>query len=165
MYEIYEKIAENSSLLWFLLIMVSIVLFCYLYKNRYLFQKKKKNDDDNDLPSNIWFYYQLINIEFGEEKPTYQNLLNSFLRYLYRKYRIKVNDLKTKTVFEIVQEKETDPEWIELYGIVWNGIEELKQSHEEEVIKYIKTIKHYFKKDNINEWISQTRKEKPCNNC
>jgi hypothetical protein len=91
-------------------------------------------------------------------------LLKFFYDYLQRKYKINDSDLKEKTIFQWVNEKEEDLEYIELYGDIYNRINELKQNDSSEVITYIKSIKKYFNQEDLTDWIEKRRQEN-CNNC
>ncbi|MCL2065158.1 MAG: hypothetical protein FWG98_12440 [Candidatus Cloacimonetes bacterium] len=117
------------------------------------------------MPTNLWFYYELVNMEADNRKAKYKYLLNLFSEFLFRKYNITPNDLKNKTYFEIVRERENDDDVIELYGNIWNSIDDLKHSSQNEVIAYIKSIKLIFNKGNFEDWIKQQKKNKPCNDC
>jgi len=117
------------------------------------------------MPANLWFYTQLINIEIGEKKANQKTLKKIFIEFLYRKYRISKYDLSKKTIFVIVREKEDNDTIINLYGDIWNSIDDLKQKSNDEVIKYVKSIKLKFNKDGFDDWIKSQKIEKNCNNC
>jgi hypothetical protein len=164
--EIYYIISQNAPVLWFLLIVISLILIIYVV--RIANRPKRTKFVEANVPTNLWFYLQLVDLEIGSQKASYKNLLESFIHFLCRRYGIKDDDLKKQTIFEIVKAKEDEQPLLDLYGDIWNSIDDLKQSSENEVIQYIKSIKHYFKKDNLDYWIRERERErekKPCNNC
>jgi len=148
-------------------IIIVILLVLIVLKVRGMMKRAYKPQyDDPSMPANIWFYSQLVNMEVGSTRANHKKLLNCFLSYLYRKYHIRKHHLETKTVFEVVAEREEDPQYIELYGEIWNSIQELKQKPKSEVIPYIKTIKGAFNKDRIDEWVkNREANKKECNDC
>jgi len=118
------------------------------------------------MPANLWFYEQLVNMEIKTIKPTSKNLETAFMQYLHRKYAITKQDLKRHTIFEVVGEREQNPDFIELYGDIWNKAQEMKHSPSTEVIAYIKSIKVYFNKENVSAWVQiQKAKRENCNDC
>jgi hypothetical protein len=132
----------------------------------YLKRRKKRIRDrrNQTVPANIWFYSKLINYELSIEKVNPTILMNTFFEYLARKYDITKYDLKQKTIFQHVSEKELNLDYIELYGDIYHSIKELKHKNKSDVISYIKIIKVHFNKDNLTEWIEK-RKDEKCNNC
>ena len=117
------------------------------------------------MPHNLWFYSQLINIEVSEKSANYKELYNCFINYLCRKYRITKSELKKQSIFDLVKSKEDDENLLDLYGELWNSINDLKQSSKSEVIHYVKSIKPLFNKEDFSEWIAEQKLRKDCNDC
>ena len=134
----------------------------YMRKLRSRYYKAKFNDS---MPANLWFYSQLVNIEAGVHKATYKNLFDTFIKFLFRKYKIQKKELKKKTYFELVREREDNDDVIDLYGEIWNSIDEMKHASSNEVLSYIKKIKLIFNKGNFEDWIKTQKRKAPCNNC
>ena len=160
---IYLIISQNGAAIRILIIFLIIILL-------YWFQKVKRkaykiNSSDKYIPAHLWFYSQLVNFEIGVYKANSTNLFNYFVRFLYRKYKISKYDLKIKSLFDIVKDREDNRNLLDLYGEIWNSIEDLKHSSTNEVIEYIKSIKYLFNKEDVTEWIELRKNEKKCNDC
>ena len=154
-----------ETLIKIIIVILAISFIIFLIRQRkYIL---KIDIDDDDMPHNLWFYSQLVNMEIGEIKPSYKNLLHLFKKFLYRRYMISKTDLKTNTIFEIVNRREYDKDVIDLYGEIWNNIDELKDKGSDEILVYTKSIKKRFNKGDFFEWIEERKKaeEEPCNNC
>jgi len=158
-----------SQSIWrYLFVLIFAIIFMVFYtrsikkRNSHIYEL---SDAEEDMPANIWFYSKLVSMEIGEISANQVNLYDLFLKYLYRKYFISQEMLEKKTIFEIVNSKESDPNLIELYGEIWFSIESLKAKNPEDVIKYIKTIKSLFNKEYLSDWIEQQKKKEPCNDC
>jgi len=155
-----------TALIKYSTILIIAFAFFYLYiRIRGLRAKTSLQFDDN-MPANLWFYDQLINIEINPKKASAKKLKKCFIAYLYRKYHITKTDLRKNTIFDIVAQREKNAHFIELYGDIYNTTQEMKHSHPSDVIAYIKSIKYVFNQDNVSDWIAtrQTKKEK-CNDC
>ena len=163
MYAFYELVAENAPILWVILIVVCIIFVFQMI--RILKKTKRIKFEEIDVPANIWFYSMLVNMEIGIEKATYDKLMHYFMNYLYKKYQISREDLKTQSVFDLVSSKEDRQDVLDLYGDIWNSLEDLKESGRDDIVKYIKTIKFYFNKENLDGWISARNYNKQCNDC
>ena len=148
-------------------IIIVLLLILIAIKVRSAMKRAYKSQyGDPTMPANIWFYSELVNMEIGETKPTQKNLNECFMKYLKRKYHIRKHHLEKFTIFQIVAQREEDPKYIELYGEIWNSIQELKQKSKGEVLAYIKTIKTAFNKERIDEWVKNREASKEdCNDC
>ena len=160
--QIFTIISQSRRELGMLAFIVLIVLFIFLRKLRKKMYKPHFNDN---MPHNLWFYYEMINMEADHKIATQKRLEKTFIDFLFRKYYISSEDLKKKSYFELVREREEDDNVIELYGEIWNNIEELKHKPQNEVLVYIKSIKLIFNKGNFEDWIQQHKRGKPCNDC
>ncbi|HOD53400.1 MAG TPA: hypothetical protein PKJ08_02625 [Candidatus Cloacimonadota bacterium] len=164
---IFEVLERFFSLDFQRLILYFLILFILYIFIRFYTNRRKKLialSKIQKMPANIWFYSKLIDFELGIDKVNSMRLLKCFYDYLQRKYKINDSDLKEKTIFQWVNEKEEDLEYIELYGDIYNRINELKQNDSSEVITYIKSIKKYFNQEDLTDWIEKRRQEN-CNNC
>ena len=153
---------SSQKLLVFLIVVIFIALLLYLRKIK---KKKYKPQFNDTMPANLWFYSQLVNLEIDTKNANYNKLKKIFLEFLYRKYHISKFDLEKKSIFLLVKEKEENMAIIDLYGEIWNSIEDLKQSDNSDVILFIKSIKLNFNKDGYQEWVKSQKQSKPCNNC
>ena len=150
--EAFLNIVEQGQTLIRIAIAI-LIIGIIMFTIRIMRQAYKPNYDASKMPANLWFYSKLINLEVGNEKANYKNLLNSFITFLQKKYRIKDIDLKQKTIFEYVQSREDNEAILELYGEIWNDIDDLKNSSTQDIILYIKKIKTAFNKEDVSEWI------------
>jgi len=150
------------ELIKYIIIFLIAFVFFYLYTWFRGMRKKTQRPEKDDMPANLWFYDQLINMEIMPKKATAKRLYQNFMQYLHRKYHINPKD----SVFEVVASKEKDPAFIELYGDIYNRTQEMKHSKPSEVLEYIKSIKHVFNQDNVSEWIARRQRDKDdCNDC
>jgi len=147
------------------IVIALLILGIILFTIRIMRRAYRPHYDSSNMPANLWFYSKLINLEVGNEKANYQNLHNHFIGFLHKKYRIRKDDLKTNTIFEIVRKREENSEMLDFYGEIWNSIEDLKKSDTSEVVAYTKTIKTAFNKEDISEWLDLQKIKKPCNDC
>jgi len=106
-------------------------------------------------------------MQIGIEKPSYQRLHDCFSNYLYKRYSINKQEIQKSNIYDLIRSKEEKEDMLELYGEIWNSIEDLKDKETAEIIDYIKTIKFYFNKDGMVAWMSARKynKETNCNNC
>lgn len=163
---IYLIISQNGQALRILAILLVIFLFYWLKKVKT--RAYKSGFSDKDMPANLWFYSQLVNIEIGTVKASYRNLNQLFIRFLIRKYKISKIEFNSFSIFDLVKSKEKDKDILDIYGEIWNSIEDLKHKKKSEVIAYIKDIKKVFNKEDITEWLTLKKnqvKNKPCNDC
>ena len=143
-----------------LLVIGIILIFLRVKKKVY-----RPNYDSKNMPANLWLYSQLVDIEVGNYKANYKNLYNAFVSFLCKKYKISKDELKNNSIFELVKKREESPDLLELYGEIWNSVEELKHKGSAEIVAYIKNIKPLFNKENVSEWIEIQKTRKPCNDC
>ncbi len=160
---IYLIISQNGQALRMLAIFLLVFIIYWFRKVKV--RAYKSSFSDKEMPVNLWFYSQLVNMEIGTLRPSYNNLQQLFYRFLVRKYKITKIEYKNFSIFNLVKNKEEDQEILNLYGEIWNSIEDLKHSPKNEVIAYIKQIKTIFNKKDVSEWIEQRKKSKPCNDC
>ena len=147
------------------IIIVILIIGIIMFTIKIMRRAYKPNYDASRMPANLWFYSKLINLEVGNDKANYKNLHNSFMTFLMMKYRIRDNDLKQNSIFDLVQKREENMGILELYGEIWNDIEDLKNSEDSDVVRFIKKIKMMFNKDDVSEWIERQKLKKPCNDC
>lgn len=154
--------SDNLKMIILLMLLFLFMLVWIILKR--IKRKKNRINFNDSMPPNIWFYSKLLDLELNIEKPTPNNLWNLFHEYLKRKYKFSDNQLKTQSIFQLVSQNETDNEYIDLYGDVYQKIQDLKHSEPNDVILFIKSIKKYFNKEDLSEWI-EIRKINNCNDC
>ncbi len=157
----FLSIDVQRFVLYCLIIFVAYIFIKFFTNRRKRFKALSKIQK---MPPNIWFYSRLIDYELSIEKVNAQKLQACFYEYLERKYKLSDSDMNKKSIFEWVKAKESDEEYIDLYGDIYNQLNDMKQLPTNEVITYIKSIKKYFNQEDLTEWIEKRRQEN-CNNC
>jgi hypothetical protein len=162
MENLFIYIGKQGTLLKILVVILVLGIIFWFRKS---FKNVYKYRNNDSMPPGLWFYSELINLEIDIKKANYKNLNKTFFKYLEKKYKITKKEIKTNTIFEIVNEKEKQENLINLYGLIWNKINDLKQKNNSDVIKCINDLKRVFIEDNIDEWIVKYSSSNKCNNC
>lgn len=154
--------SDNLKMILFLMLLFLLMLVWIILKR--IKRKKNRIGINETMPPNIWFYSKLLDLELNIVKPNTNNLWIMFQEYLKRKYKLSDKDLKNQSIFSLVKQKESDHDYIDLYGDIYQNIQDLKHSDGNEVILFIKSIKKYFNKEDLSDWIEK-RKIDNCNDC
>jgi hypothetical protein len=164
MEDIFIYIGQQGAALKVMAVCLVLIIIALFLKAR---KRVHKPLYDDSLPAGLWFYTQLLNLELQPKKANCANLQKIFETFLKRKYHIRKHHLKEKSMFQIVEDREEVESVLDVYGLIWNNIMELKQKPNDDVIKYIKEIKVIFKNDNTNVdfFMKVNKKVKRCNDC
>ena len=165
MEEFAYLLQQNKVVIMIVLSVMCLFLIIFIY--RVMKKSKPIVYEDITVPANFWFYSLLVNMQLGIEKVSAHRLMECFYNFLYKRYHIKKEELALKTVFEYVKEREDRADIIELYGKIWNDINDLQGKSDLEIIEYIKSIKLLFNKEDVDSWVSAKKfvKGNTCNNC
>ena len=150
--------ADYTSLIKLFILVFGLALVVYLVVARGRLRRPPRLRRSRLSPE-LWFYSALVDIELGKSPATGKHMQRQFFTFLQLRYELP--NARPDTAFELVRQRESDPDLIEQYGEIYNETVSLKQKPTEDVIAYARRLKKAFNKGIA----AQVSTAQDCNNC
>lgn len=152
----------DSYYLNWLIKFIAAALLYLLYK--LLKGKLLKNNSnvltDINLPADYWFYSQLVDIEL--KNISSKKFFSIFIAYYQKKFHFKSSNPGRNFIFKQIEKYADGKQMLGFYKILYDEVILMKQKSEEEVIEYVKQIKHNFNKGDLKSWLNTHRRRSTC---